>query len=117
MGLNEQLKANLETGQTKFASAATELQTIKDEIDQVAQNLSPEEQKWVGEAYSVTKRRSTCSMTQDEMRSRRWEMPLLLNCTKSGLSLSKEEETGLTVRSKESSSRCKREEEQRYGKR
>jgi uncharacterized protein YukE len=52
MGLNEQLKADLSTGQTKFASAATELQTIKDEIDQVAQNLSPEEQKWVGEASS-----------------------------------------------------------------
>src|SRR5436853_7486241 len=50
MGLNEQLKADLETGQTKFASAVVELQTIKDEIDQVAQNLSPEEQKWVGAA-------------------------------------------------------------------
>jgi len=52
MGLNEQLKADLETGQTKFASAAVELQTIKDEIDLVAQNLSPEEQKWVGAASS-----------------------------------------------------------------
>ncbi len=52
MGLNEQLKADLETGRMKFASAAAELQTIKDEIDQVAQNLSPEEQKWVGEASS-----------------------------------------------------------------
>ena len=50
MGLNEQLKADLDTGRTKFASAATELQTIKDEIDQVTQNLSPEEEKWVGEA-------------------------------------------------------------------
>src|SRR5438105_12345655 len=50
MGLNEQLKADLETGQTKFASAVVELQTIKDEIDQVAKNLSPAEQKWVGEA-------------------------------------------------------------------
>ena len=52
MGLNEQLKANLETGRTKFASAATELQTIKDEIDQVMQNLNPKEQKWVGAASS-----------------------------------------------------------------
>ena len=52
MGLNEQLKADLETGRMKFASAAAELQTIKDEIDQVAKNLSPEEQKWVGAASS-----------------------------------------------------------------
>src|SRR5436853_4701801 len=52
MGLNEQLKADLETGRMKFASAATELQTIKEEIDRVAKNLSPEEQKWVGAASS-----------------------------------------------------------------
>ena len=49
-GDNEQLKADLDTGRTKFASAVVELQTIKDEIDQVTQNLSPEEEKWVGEA-------------------------------------------------------------------
>ena len=55
MGRNERMLADLSTSRTKLASAATEWQTIKDEIDQVAQYLSPEEQKWVGAALQSLK--------------------------------------------------------------
>ena len=44
---NERMLADLETSRMKFASAATDWQTLKDEIDQMAQYLSPEEQKWI----------------------------------------------------------------------
>src|ERR671930_1378551 len=51
-GDNEQLKADLQTGANKFGAAATSLQDIKDAVDKRIKTLSPQEQKWIGEASS-----------------------------------------------------------------
>src|ERR687887_350976 len=51
-GDNEQLKADLQTGANKFDAAATNLQDIFDAVDKRIKTLSPQEQKWIGEASS-----------------------------------------------------------------
>src|SRR5579864_3512638 len=47
---NEQLKANLQTGADKFGAAATNMQSIKDTVNHIIKALSPQEQKFVGDA-------------------------------------------------------------------